>query len=99
MQAIVKTGAAQHKVKKGDKIKVNRVDAEAGAKVNLDVLMLLGDKLQVGNPLVEDAKVEAKVVRHLRGEKIKVATYKKRKGYHKRRGHRQELTELEISKI
>lgn len=96
MEAIVKTGTTQLKVKKGDKIAVDHVDAEVGAKLNLDVLMLLGEKPQIGNPLVEGAKVEAKVIRHMRGEKIKVATYKKRKGYHKRRGHRQELTELEI---
>jgi large subunit ribosomal protein L21 len=99
--AIVETGGHQVKVHSGARITVNRIKAEAGAELALDKVLMVreaGDagKIQFGTPYVEGASVSARVVRHLRGEKIKVFKKKRRQGYKKLNGHRQELTELEI---
>lgn len=99
MEAIIQTGGKQHLVKKGDKVSVDRLDSELGSEMNLNVLMLVGDSKKIGQPFVEGATVKAKVCRHYRDEKIIVAKYKRRKGYHKNNGHRQEKTELEILDI
>ncbi len=99
MQAIISTSGTQVKVEKGSKIKVNRLTADVGANVDFDVVALLGDAPQFGAPTVKGAKVTAKVVAHERGEKIRVSIYKRRKGFHKTRGHRQELTQIEITDI
>lgn len=99
--AIVETGGHQIKVQNGKRIKVNRIKAEAGAELALDKVLMVREagesgKIQFGTPYVEGASVNVRVVRHLRGEKIKVFKKKRRQGYKKLNGHRQELTELEI---
>jgi large subunit ribosomal protein L21 len=99
MEAIIETGGKQYQVTKGLKLDVELLDAAEGTEVKFDVLACYGDKIQIGQPLVKDAHVLAKVVKHKRGEKIIVSTYKRRKGYHKTQGHRQELTEIEIVDI
>jgi len=99
MEAIIQSGGRQYQVSKGQKILVNRLTAEKGSDVTFDVMALYGDKPQIGEPVVKGAKVVAKVLSHDRGDKIIVATYKRRKGYHKKHGHRQELTQLEIKEI
>ena len=100
MYAVVKTGGKQYKVAVGDRLKVEKLDSEAGASIDLgEVLMVAdGDKLDVGTPTLETS-VTATVLCHGRGDKIKVFKKKRRKGYKRLRGHRQELMRVEIQKI
>ena len=97
--AVIKTGGKQYKVTKGDKLKVEKLATEEGKVVKLDVLLVAdGDKVEVGTPQLKD-KVEAKVVRQFRDKKIRVVKYKNKIRYCKVYGHRQHLTELEITKV
>lgn len=96
MQAIVLTGGKQYRVTEGDKIYVEKLDAEVGAKVQLDVLALgEGKDVKFGSPLLAE-KVEAEVVEHGKGEKVIIFKYKAKKDYRKKQGHRQPYTLLEI---
>lgn len=100
MEVIIQTGGRQYKVKQGQKLVVNKIAANIDSEVSFDVLMAHdGDKIQVGSPTLPKAKVAAKVVRHAKGDKVTSATYKRRKGFHKKKGHRQQLTEIEIKSI
>ena len=101
MLAIIKTGGKQYLVKPGDKIKVEKIDKKEGeAFVFSDVLLVEKNrKLEIGNPIVKDAKVEAKVLSHGRGDKIIVFKYKPKKRYSRKIGHRQLYTEIEITGI
>ncbi len=100
MYAVVEIGGHQHKVAKGDVIYVNRLQADEKKSVTFDrVLMIGGKDVKVGTPQVENAKVKAKVVSHLRDDKIIVFKKKRRKGYRKKQGHRQDLTQLQIENI
>jgi large subunit ribosomal protein L21 len=101
MFAVIKAQGKQFRVAKGDTLTVDRLKGDAGAKVALgEVLMLVdGAKTKVGAPVVSGAKVEAEIVEHLRGEKIKVFKKKRRKNYHRTRGHRQDLTTVKITAI
>jgi len=96
MEAVIQTGGHQYPVSKGQKLKVSKLAAKVGDVVTLDVLAVLGDKPQFGAPLVDGAKVEAKVLSHGKHDKIIVSTYKRRKGFHKQKGHRQDYTEIQI---
>jgi large subunit ribosomal protein L21 len=98
MYAIVSTGGKQYKVAKGDVIDVEKLDAQPGDKVKLDVLMLNdGKKVVVDAAALEKMKVTAKVVEQFRGEKQLVFKLEKRKRYHRCNGHRQSLTKLEVT--
>ena len=100
MYAIIETGGKQYKVSEGDKVRVEKLDAEVDSTVVIDkVLMVGGDPVTIGNPVVEGAKVEAKVVDQGKAKKVIVYKYKPKKGYHKKNGHRQLYTELEITGI
>lgn len=99
MQAVIETGGKQYQVQKGQKIAVEKIVSEPGSKVEFEVLAILGDEPKFGQPKVSGAKVIAKVLSQTQGEKVDISTYKRRKGYHKSRGHRQELTSLEITDI
>ena len=100
MYAIIATGGKQYKVSEGDKVRVEKLDAEVDSTVVIDkVLMIGGDAVKVGNPTVEGAKVEAKVVAQDKAKKVVVYKYKPKSGYHKKNGHRQYYTELEITSI
>ena len=100
MYAVVEIGGHQHKVAKGDVIYVNRLQAEENKSVTFDrVLMIGGKDVKIGTPEVENAKVKAKVVSHLRDDKIIVFKKKRRKGYRKKQGHRQDLTQIQIETI
>ena len=101
MIAVVETGGKQYKVAVGDKLKVEKLAAEAGADVSLDRVLMVadGDNVSVGKPVVEGSSVTAKVVSHGKHDKIKVFKMKRRKGYRKTQGHRQQYTELEITAI
>jgi large subunit ribosomal protein L21 len=101
MYAIVEIAGQQFKVEKDQRVFVNRLDAKEGAKVDFDRVLLMDDKgkVNVGAPAIEGAKVSAKVERHLKGDKVIVFKKKRRKGYQKKNGHRQYLTELSITGI
>ena len=101
MYAVIKSGGKQYKVETGDKLKVEKIDAEAGKDINIDdVLMLVdGENVTVGTPLIQGAKVSAKVESHGRGPKIKIIKFRRRKHHRKQMGHRQAYTELSITKI
>ncbi|OPL17940.1 MAG: 50S ribosomal protein L21 [Candidatus Aegiribacteria sp. MLS_C] len=101
MYAIIESGGMQFRVEPGLKLNVPRIQAEEGDPVKLDRVMLVadGEKVSVGNPLVEGASVDAQVVEHGRGSKITVYKRKKRKGYEKTIGHRQDYTRIEIKSI
>lgn len=100
MYAIIETGGKQYRVQQGDTIFIEKLEAEVDATVSFDVLLLGGEKeLVVGKPLVKGAKVEGKVVKQLRGEKIIIYKYKSKKNYHRKQGHRQPYTKVEITAI
>ena len=100
MYAIIAAGGRQYRVSQGDVIYIDKVDQEDGSSVSFDVLMI-GDNgdVRVGNPLLEGAKVEGKVVAQVKGEKIIVYKYKSKKNYHRHNGHRQPYTKVEITGI
>lgn len=100
MYAVVKTGGKQYRVAVGDRLKVEKLNSEAGASIDLgEVLMVAdGEKLDVGAPTL-DTSVTATVVGHGRGDKIKVFKMRRRKNYRRTQGHRQDFTEVEITAI
>ena len=100
MYAVIETGGKQYKVSEGDFIFVEKLDVEAGEAVTFDkVLVVGGDDLKVGAPYVEGATVSANVVKNGKDKKIIVYKYKPKKGYHKKQGHRQAYTKVQIEKI
>ena len=101
MYAVLETGGKQYRVAPGETVAVDRLEAEAGKPVTLDrVLFVSGDdKLFVGAPTVANATVMADVVEHFRDQKKVAFKMKRRKGYHRTVGHRQEMTRLKISEI
>ena len=102
MYAIVETGVKQYRVAPGDTLEVERLDADAGNPVTFDRVLLVareGGGLAVGTPTVANAAVVADVVEHFRGDKKVTFKMKRRKGYHKTIGHRQELTRVKIKDI
>ena len=101
MYAIVDIAGQQFKVAKDQKVYVHRLDAKTGSKVSFDQVLLLDDggKITVGAPAIANASVEAKVVKHLKDDKVIVFKKKRRKGYRVKNGHRQSLTEIVIESI
>ena len=100
MYAIIETGGKQYRVRQGDVIFVEKLNAEPETIVNFEVLLLGGEeKLIVGKPLVDGAKVEGRVVAQTRGEKITIYKYKSKKNYRRKAGHRQPYTKVEITAI
>ena len=99
MYAIIATGGKQYKVSEGDVIKVEKLDAEAGATVTFDQVVAVSDKeLKVAGD-VANANVTATVMEQGRGKKVIVYKYKRKTGYHKKNGHRQAYTQVKIEKI
>ena len=100
MYAIVKTGGKQYKVAPGDKLNVEKLDAEVGAKVELDAICVVdGKKVEADPAKAAATKVVAVVLEQFKGEKQLVFKFKKRKNYKKLRGHRQQLTRIEIEAV
>ncbi|MEP1490490.1 MAG: 50S ribosomal protein L21 [Algibacter sp.] len=101
MYAIVEIAGQQFKVVKDQKVFVNRLQTEEGKKVSFDNVLLLadGDNVTVGAPAIDGAQVGAKVLKHLKGDKVIVFKKKRRKGYRVKNGHRQSLTEIVIESI
>ena len=101
MYAIVEISGKQFKVEKKQKLFVNRLEAAEGKKVSFENVLMINDgsKLSVGSPKVSGAQVDAKVLKHLKSDKVVVFKKKRRKGYKLKNGHRQAITEIEISDI
>ena len=101
MYAVVRTGGKQYRVAEGDVIQVERLDAEVGGTLDLDQVLMLGGgpdgaEPKVGTPLVAGARVTAEVLDQTRGPKIIIFKKKRRKGYRRKKGHRQDLTVLRV---
>lgn len=100
MYAIIATGGKQYKVEEGETIKVEKLDAAADTTYTFDqVLAVNNGELVIGNPTVAGATVSATVVGNGKAKKVVVYKYKRKTGYHKKNGHRQQYTELKIDKI
>ena len=101
MYAIVEIAGQQFKVQKDQKIFVHRLDAEAGQKLEFDKVLLVdnGGKITLGAPAIEGAKITAEVNGHVKGDKVIIFRKKRRKGYKKKNGHRQQFTAITISNI
>lgn len=101
MYAVIKTGGKQYRVREGDTLRVEKLSAEQGAKIQFDQVLMVGegDDVKLGTPFVSGTQVSATVIGQGRGEKIKVVKFKRRKNYLRQKGHRQAFTEVEITKI
>ena len=101
MFAVFQSGGKQHRVSKGDVVKVELVDGEPGAEVVFDRVLMVadGDNVNVGAPYVNEGKVTAEVLRIDRAKKVRIIKFKRRKDYLKRQGHRQWFTEVKITGI
>ena len=101
MKAIIVTGGKQYLVSEGDTLFIEKLDANAGDSVEFDQVLAIvdGKDTKFGTPVVEGAKVGATVVKNGKGKKVRIFKYTPKKGYHKRQGHRQPYTKVEISTI
>jgi large subunit ribosomal protein L21 len=99
MYAIVKTGGKQYRVEPGQTLLVERLPDDAGATVKLEPLLFAGDDTIFDKDGLGNVSVNAKIVEHLRGPKLRVFKFKPKRGYKRRTGHRQELTRIEITDI
>jgi large subunit ribosomal protein L21 len=100
MYAVIKTGGKQYRVSEGDRLRVEKLPGEPGAQVTFDeVLMIGGEKVAIGTPVVKGAKVRAEIVTQGRDKKVIVFKFRRRKNYRRKRGHRQPFTELKITGI
>lgn len=99
--AVIKTGGKQYLVSPGQKIKVEKLEVEAGKNVDFNEVLLVekNGKLELGKPFIEGAKIQAKVLRQDKAEKVVIFKYKAKKRYKVKKGHRQPFTEVEITKI
>ena len=100
MYAVIATGGKQYKVSEGDVIKVEKLGVEAGEKYVFDQVLFVSDAdVKIGNPTISGASVEATVMNEGKAKKVIVYKYKRKSGYHKKNGHRQQYTEVKIEKI
>ena len=101
MYAVIQTGGKQYKVTPGEELRVEKLDGKVGDEVYFDEVLLVSKdgKVTIGKPVVENARVVAKITGHGRGPKIVVFKFKRRKGYRKKQGHRQNFTGVKIVEI
>lgn len=101
MYAVIKTGGKQYRVEPGGEVRVEKVPGEVGDTVTFDKVLLAsdGEKVSIGRPYLENAKVVGRLTRQGRTRKVVVFKFKKRKGYRKKRGHRQDFTLVRIEDI
>ncbi|MEM6300332.1 MAG: 50S ribosomal protein L21 [Pseudomonadota bacterium] len=100
MYAVIESGGKQHRVSEGELLKLEKLEAETGATIEFDrVLLVGGDDLKVGTPILDGAKVTAEVVDHGRHSKIKIVKFHRRKHHRKETGHRQWFTQVRITGI
>lgn len=99
-QAIIRTGGKQYRVSTGAVLRIEKLPADAGAKVNFEVLLVgSGEAAKIGKPIVAGATVVGEVIRHGRGKKLVVYKFRPRTNYRKKQGHRQAFTEVKITTI
>jgi len=101
MFAIIRTGGKQYKVSKDNQLKVEKIDAEKGQKVELDQVLMISSegKTSIGAPVVSGAKVTVEIVDHIRDDKVMVFKKRRRKNYRRTHGHRQDLTVIRVTDI
>ena len=101
MYAVIKTGGKQYRVTTGQTLKVEKLELEQGASIDLDQVLMVaeGENIKIGTPLVAGGKVTATIKSHGRGKKIEIIKFRRRKHYRRQAGHRQSYTELEITNI
>lgn len=100
MYAVIKTGGKQYRVSEGDRLRVEKLSGEVGSKIEFaDILMIGGEKVSVGAPLVKGAKVTAEITAQDRAKKVIVFKFRRRKNYRRKNGHRQPFTELKVTSV
>lgn len=101
MYAVIATGGKQYRVAKGDTIQIEKLDVEEGSSVDFENVLMVGEgeSVKIGAPYVEGCTVKATVTSQMRGEKIEIMKFRRRKHHQKRTGHRQYLTQIEITDI
>lgn len=101
MYAVIQTGGKQYRVSEGATLKVEKINAEEGATIELDKVLMVanGDDVKVGAPYLDGGKVTATIKSHGKGKKVNILKFKRRKHHMKRQGHRQLFTELEVTGI
>jgi len=101
MYAVIKTGGKQYKVAEGDTLQIEKLPLEEGEEINFNEVLMIadGENIQVGAPYIEGGKVTATVQTQLRGKKVKIIKFRRRKHYRKQMGHRQYYTEVKITGI
>jgi large subunit ribosomal protein L21 len=101
MYAVVSTGGKQYKLAQGDICRIEKLDAEEGASVEIDKVLMIadGDNINIGTPFVDGGKVTATVKSHGRAKKVEIMKFRRRKHHQKRTGHRQYYTEIEVTAI
>jgi large subunit ribosomal protein L21 len=101
MYAVISTGGKQYKLAQGDVCRIEKLDAEEGATVEIDKVLMIadGDNINIGTPFVEGGKVTATVKSHGRAKKVEIMKFRRRKHHQKRTGHRQYYTEIEVTAI
>jgi len=101
MYAVIKAGGKQYRVNPGDEVKVERLEGEVGDSISFDQVLLTsdGENVRVGKPFLEDTKVTGRITRQGKNRKVVVFKYKRRKGYRKKVGHRQQFTQVKIEDI
>lgn len=101
MYAVFRTGGKQYRASQGDRVRVERLDAAVGDVIDFDEVLLIGQgtDLKVGAPLVQGGKVQGKVTQQGRAKKVEIIKFKRRAHYMRKKGHRQQFTEVEITSI
>ena len=101
MYAVIRTGGKQYRVSQGEEVKVERLNGEVGDTVTFEEVLVTsdGENTQIGQPVVEKAKVVGRIVRQGKERKVMVVKYKRRKGYRRKKGHRQMFTQVKIEAI
>lgn len=101
MYALIKTGGKQYRVAEGDTLRVEKIEGKVGEVVEFEEVLMIanGERVEIGMPMLKDSKVVGEIVEQGKGEKITVFKSKRRKGYRKKQGHRQQYTALRIKEI
>jgi len=101
MYAVIESGGKQHRVTEGEVLKLEKIEASTGDKVDFDKVLMVGEgaDVEIGTPYVSSGKVTAEVISHGRGDKVKIIKFNRRKHYRKQQGHRQWFTEVKITSI
>lgn len=99
--AVIKIGGSQYKVAEGDEIDIDKIESKEGSKLTFDQVLLLvdGEKINIGQPLVKSAQVKIKILKQFKGKKIRVATFKAKSRYRRVKGFRPHLVKIKIEKI